>query len=319
MPVNVPLTLSAAGSSVVLPLRGAPRRRAFEPQFRALACSLGACGPRASAREVISRFNNNKTVRLVWIGTPRSRPIGSRPPNRCVCVIKNNETILDVFIRSRAYMPLHTLLAAAGRQEIDRARLKLALQFMRAVGPEYSGIFNRAGLTRDRFHAQVFIAITPLRIAIQSRRSQNRWKRIGAGVEASVLEDWPMSAIAFRGRTPGAVADKVAVAATALRRMRLTYDLTFHYADGKLWVVVFARRASSDDEWGTYSPERKQLGKFGALELSGVIVSVRSKPVFRAFAENPTELGRRYRRALLDMSVADVLDRLMGMVAARRD
>ena len=306
----------AAGSDISLPLR-AQRCQAFELWFRSVATRLGARGPVASDPEVVSCWHDDQVVRLRWIDRRHSSR-RLRPQDQRVCVIRDKKAALNVLVRPNGYMPLHTLVTGSGGQEIDSDRLRLTLEFLRALGPRYSGIFNRAGLTRDSFHAQVFYGILPIRTAMESPHAQSRWVRLSPNLHAAVVEDWPTSAIAVRGRNSAVVADVIASLTGRLRRTRLTYDLSFYYASEKFWGIVFARRWSSDDAWPTYSRQRKQLGKFGALELSGIIVSVTNKRAFRSFLVDSGELGRRYQKAVLDMAVVGAPSRLIRMLTQRR-
>jgi hypothetical protein len=313
MSVNQVLIDPSAKAVVTLPIKDRRLRNDFEEQFRVTAIKLGAWLPSDPRLGIEAPFDGGKMLRLIFLGSrsPATNLNDALPHAPHLFIIKKNETILNVEVRTKAYMPLHTLVTGVGSQDIDQQRLELTLELLRALGPTYSGLFNRAGLTRDSFHAQIFQEVTPLQQAIQSARAVSQWKQVSKYVNGAVLRDWPASAVMFRGASPGAVAHRAVLATQQLKNAGLTYDLCFHFAQGEFWVVVFTRRSSSDEEWYTYSAMRKELGKFGALELSGIIVSVMDEQVFRAFIANPCELVRRYEEALADMATNEILDSLL--------
>lgn len=314
MPVNQVHIGPSDKAVVILPIKELELRDEFEERVRVAAVKRSAWPPSDPKREAAAPLGGGRTLRMFFLGR-RGQPSGSHealPQAPRLFTIRKNETTLDVRMRGQGYMPLHALVIGDGSQNINHLRLELTLELLRGLGPNYTGLFNRAGLTRDSFHAQVFQGVTPLRHAIQSPCAASHWEPVAKHVDGAILRDWPASAVLLRGPQAEAVAQRAVLATQRLSAAGLTYDLCFHFAEGEFWVVVFARKGSSDDEWPNYSPLRKELGKFGALEFCGIIVCVREEQVFRSLAQDPRDLSIRYENALAEMGAREVLDILLG-------
>jgi len=315
MPVNQVHISPSDKAVVTLPIKAIDLRDEFEERVRVAAVKRGAWPPSAPKLEAMAPLGDGRTLRMFFL-EGRGQPSGSHealPLAPCLFTIKKNETTLEVRMRAQGYMPLHALVTGSGSQNINHSRLELTLELLQGLGSNYTGLFNRAGLTRDSFHAQIFQGVTPLRHAVQSPSAASSWGPVAKHVKGAILRDWPASAVLFRGPQAEAVAQRAVIATERLRAAGLTYDLCFHFAEGEFWVVVFARKGSSDDEWPNYSPPRKELGKFGALEFCGIIVCVREEKVFRSLAQDPRELARRYEDALAKMGAREILDTLLGL------
>ncbi len=106
----------------------------------------------------------------------------------------------------------------------------------------------------------------------------------------------------FAGADPERVASAVASEARTCHDGGGTFDLSYRWERDELRVLMHFRASSSEEEFASYTAERKELGRFGALELGGWVVCVRDPAVFRKLTADPAELGARYRRALRRIS-----------------
>lgn len=297
-----------------LPTHHQALRANFERRFQELGVALGVWPPPIPVLVAAANLGKGKVVRMIL---PDKRTLDGTGKRRSassplLCIIQKGDVRLDVLLRATGYMPLHVLVTCDRSQNIDAERLELTLELLRGLGSRFTGLFNRAGLTCDSFHAQIFKEHTPLRRAIQSQHARNHWITIAHDIEGAILVDWPASAVVFRGAKAALVAQYAVCATTRILSEKLTYDLTFHFSDGNYFVVVFTRNSSSDDEWPSYSRRRKELGKFGALEQSGIVVCVRREQTFRRLAADPGQLAKRYEDALVGLGARDVLSSLLA-------
>lgn len=230
------------------------------------------------------------------VGDPATDP-------RAVFDVFQDEHPLRVVVRRVPYAPLQGLLVPLHHlpQEGDAALFRLAFAFLRGLGHGYTGTFNVGGRTHDRFHVQFFKGSAPLWDHLASgsvRYAPVRRGFVARGAWRADVPGWPCPCELFGSADPRALASMVAERTCELAARHSTYDLCFRWERDELRVLLFPRAAGADEELPLYPTDRLELGRFGALELAGWVLSIRDRDVYQRLVARPEDLARRYHDAL---------------------
>lgn len=215
------------------------------------------------------------------------------------------DTTLRLLPRPVPYAKYQGLLVtdADEPQRMDVRRLALCLLFARALGKGWMVMFNKAGMTKDRFHVQFFKGSTPLFDAIASGTLKVTDKRIEASgtVSAQVL-GWPVETSLLMGTDARRLARSVMALAADLEASGLTFDLAIRYDGSTLCALVLRRALTAMDHLKTADDRVKDLGSLGTLELSGWVVSIADPELFHKLTAAPRVLADVYLQALKEVA-----------------
>lgn len=192
-------------------------------------------------------------------------------------------------------------------QELNWVRLLAAFTLAQAM-TAYTYIFNRGGRTMPRFHIQMFKGQPPLFEALhKSSREKIFTETFQSGPVLRHQLDmsfWPVQTTVFRSTEPETLAKEVCLYLQTEAAHNWTYDMIWQCRNGTLWVLVFRRGYAEDERFESrssgcpYSPERKELGHWGALELAANVVAIQDADTFHRLIEDKQSLAERYTQAL---------------------
>ncbi len=209
---------------------------------------------------------------------------------------------LRVVPRPAPYAKYQTLLVDGTRpQQMDSDHLDLALRLTRGLGCAWTGLFNKGGLTQNRFHVQLFRKSLPLLDFILQRCLTS--PIAGGWVDLSHhAPQWPVKADLFVSCDSTELARCVIERTDQLESLGLTYDLVWQVHKGQSYCVILHRRRTNKEALEAASTDVKCLGLIGGLELCGWLLSVTDGTVFRHLAASPDTFAHLYNRALAGVS-----------------
>jgi len=188
-------------------------------------------------------------------------------------------------------------------QRMDTRRLTLCLLFAQALGYGWMVMFNKGGMTKNRFHAQFFKETTPLFDAIESNRLTVAARHaVGDGTVSARVVGWPVETSLLVGTSASNLARSVIALCDELEASRLTYDLAFRYSGSALCALVLWRKLTAMDHLKITNETVKNLGSLGTLELSGWVVSIGDPAMFMKLMAAPSTLAGVYLRALREVT-----------------
>jgi hypothetical protein len=192
------------------------------------------------------------------------------------------------------------------RQEIGHPdQLRAGLHFLHGMGPGYSGFFNAAGPSEPgSFHFQFFGVELPLwrqleqgLITVGCRQAST-----AGSVVSGSLEGWPFRAAVFEAGDPDLLADAVwsRIEDDRRRRRGITDVLFTHGCDGILRAATVLRDRRAVRPPSFWPADRSAYGDFGGLELSGLVVAIKSGDLFQRFSADPELAGTNLSAALAE-------------------
>ncbi len=192
-------------------------------------------------------------------------------------------------LRERPYAPGHIVIGrqeeGAGQKFESKDQMELIMTMAKTMGEGYEGFFNGVGNSNNTFHAQFFETTTPLwKDPTHIKRLEKHLKGI-----ASLEEEDPA--------TLGKKAYKIW---KEYDDVGIKSDIFVHSNGTKVKCYIIPRGTATPDN---FLPDPKDYGLFGALEIAGYILHLKSKKARDALIAHP----EYYIDALKEMSINDML------------